>query len=106
MLLNDVGPYDDINEIIEYKAIESTAMKDSFWHHSIIVPSHGSGGPLLLENLKHVNESLPPLVSAIDAFKCKSVFLFFSTYVFLLFICFIAIILQIIILQVYFILIQ
>lgn len=80
MLLNDFGLHDDISEIIEYKAIKSTAMKDSFWHHSIIVPSHGSGGPLLLENLKHVNESLSPLVSAIDAFKCKSIFPFFSTY--------------------------
>lgn len=79
MLLADLKKFEanfrqyeeDTAEVIEYKAIRSTTVKGSFLQYDIIVPSHGSGGPLLLENLKRVNETLSPLVSAVNAFAGK-----------------------------------
>ncbi|XP_065209263.1 glutathione hydrolase 7-like [Planococcus citri] len=60
-------------DIINYKPVRGTWLKESYEHYDIIVPGQGSGGPFLLNNLKLLNDSLSPLVSAVEAYTNAAV---------------------------------
>ncbi|XKL64241.1 hypothetical protein PGB90_004327 [Kerria lacca] len=69
ILVDELRGFLDIEDIVNYKAFKSIGMKSSFLHYDIIVPGHGSGGSFLVNNLNLINNSLSPLVSAVEGFK-------------------------------------
>lgn len=71
ILAHDLAGIVNIKDIIDYKALNVDGIKETYENYDIITAGAGSGGPLLVKNLKYINRSLPALSSAVLGFERK-----------------------------------
>lgn len=72
-MVNDLAGIVDPKDILDYKALNVDGIKETYENYEIITAGEGSGGPLLVGNMKYINKSLPSLSSAVLGFKRKLV---------------------------------